>query len=169
MESEAVLISNDAIFIVSIILFAIGGIGYIFKKSVINSIHEGFKNESWEKKKRWELKQEIYFSLLESLYRLVILSNALKRQKKEPNSIMAKDTFQRFIEEIEKITPKAAISSLILNDKSCNELDDLISKLKEATMLKSDDIYKTIIEASETAYIKIKNIAKADLKIESPL
>ncbi len=169
------------------------GTGYVLRQSLINKINEGFKNESYEKQKRWDLKQKIYFELLENLYNInyygkKVFDFAVKHKdlilkikhdkelyKTEIDEIVLNnksdfnvylDMYNKFKNEMDNLKKHLAVSQLILNPRSHEELENLSKIIVDDF---ETTIFETTINLAKTSFDNITTIAKEDLKIDSPL
>lgn len=159
-------ISQETIAIVTIIPSFIAIVGYVVKNSLVNSIHEGFKNESWEKQRRWDLKQKMYFDILESLYEIQLTTRALKKLHLTNNqSGNAAEELKRYKKSISSLSPLLATSRLILDQKSSNELFELATSFKDIDRSLGEKVFDTVLESTATTFASITKIAKNDLKI----
>lgn len=166
----SVTISQDTIAIIAVMTAVIGVVGYVVKNSLVNSIHEGFKNESWEKQKRWELKQKIYFELLESLYELKTLCTvaySLHTDNIHISDNKYKSVLSGLAIEIPKLRKAISTASLILDKKTNDELIMFTDVFSELTNIKDESMFTTAIESSTNAFKNITDIAKKDLNIEA--
>lgn len=157
---------------VLIIVGAITGVGVILRQSIISKINEGFKNESYEKQKRWDLKQKIYFDLLETLYELKYLLNKMHRihtsdhDDSEPYFKLAK----HFVKEASKLKTVIATASIILSEDTSLVLSVFSDSLTKISKESEDDsVHEDAIKSATDTFIIITEIAKKDLKIESPI
>jgi len=165
-----------------IIISVVIGTGFIIRQSIINNINEKFKNESFEKQKRWELKQEIYFSLLESSFRIAqqakLISSLFNKYKitdatlnyyntindeQEADFKLLKEGLKSFGEEIFNLTKYTSTARIILHNDTYKELCDLLLPIKSDSV----NSFLKVSELAEHAHEAITEIAKKDLNIEA--
>ena len=163
---------NDSVLIISGVII---GVGVILRQSLINKINEGFKNESYEKQKRWDLKQKMYFELLDLLFTYSMNGVIVNKLFKDENT--GKELTQKEYEmltnsleiintKIRELTQHIAIAPIILDKKTVSELDNLRIELGSIQDNNSADCYLEQSKLVTTTYKNLVVTAKNDLKIE---
>ena len=183
----AIILTSAAAFNVVVL---VGG-GVILQKSIINKFNESFKNQSYEKQKRWDFKKEIYFDLLQSIATLSYEARRMSslfveregiigqggvvkvKDQNEKDAIesdfeLIKKSAKSYESELKNLYMHTATAKLIIDKKSHEELVSLINTNKNDGESFSK-FYSRIGKLASTTQDNITDIAQDDLKIEVPV
>ena len=154
-----------------LIILTIIGAGVLIRQSLLNKINEGFKNESFEKQRRWDLKQKIYFDLLNALHDMSETFSTLNKlhESGDPDNEYT-NCIAVFLSQNKKLMKIMATARIVVNkdiEKHIKGLSNLFRYVAEDC--EGEDKHSEARKVIVFTYFEVLEAAKQDLKIESPI